>query len=143
MASSSSIEIDAGIDAVFSALSDISAYPTWLSAIKSAEVIQADDQGRPIKVSLKIDAGMMRDKPILDYDWSSAPHSISFSLDDADLLTQMDGSYSLKSVDSDTTQVTYELTTAVSMPVPQMMLNKAEEATIAAALKELKVKCEQ
>ena len=143
MASSSSIEIDASLAHVFSVLSDISAYPSWLNAIKSADILQSDDQGRATKVTLKIDAGMMRDKPTLDYDWSGAPQSISFSLDDADLLTQMDGSYTLKSLDSETTQVTYELTTAVSMPVPQMMLNKAEEATISAALKELKEKCEQ
>jgi hypothetical protein len=73
----------------------------------------------------------------LDYDWSAAPATLSFSMDEADLLTQMDGTYSLKAIDSDSTQVTYELTVAVGMPVPAMMITKAQKQTIDAALKEL------
>jgi hypothetical protein len=58
-------------------------------------------------------------------------------MDEADLLTHMDGAYSLKSIDADSTQVTYELEVAVSMPVPAMMITKAQQQTIEAALKEL------
>lgn len=140
MASSSKIEIDASVDEVYSVLLDLESYPSWLSTIKKVEILEKDNQGRPSKVTLSIDAGMMKDKPTLDYDWSSAPTTISFSLDDADLLTAMDGIYTLKALDSDTTEVTYQLTTAVSMPIPQMMLTKAEEATISLALKELQTK---
>ena len=140
MASSSKIEIDASVDEVYSVLLDLESYPSWLSTIKKVEILEKDSQGRPSKVTLSIDAGMMKDKPTLDYDWSSAPTTISFSLDDADLLTAMDGIYTLKALDSDTTEVTYQLTTAVSMPIPQMMLTKAEEATISLALKELQAK---
>lgn len=140
MASSSKIEIDASVDEVYSVLLDLEAYPSWLSTIKKVDILEKDGQGRPSKVTLTIDAGMMKDKPTLEYDWSSAPTTISFSLDDADLLTAMDGVYTLKALDSDTTEVTYQLTTAVSMPIPQMMLTKAEEATISLALKELQAK---
>ena len=140
MASSSKIEVDASVDEVYSVLLDLETYPSWLSTIKKVEILEKDGQGRPSKVTLTIDAGMMKDKPTLDYDWSGAPTSISFSLDDADLLTAMDGVYTLKALDSDTTEVTYQLTTSVSMPIPQMMLTKAEEATISLALKELQAK---
>jgi hypothetical protein len=37
----------------------------------------------------------------------------------------------------DSTQVTYELEVAVSLPVPAMMITKAQQQTIDAALKEL------
>jgi hypothetical protein len=80
---------------------------------------------------------MMKDRVTLDYDWSAAPASLSFSMDDADLLTQMDGTYFIKALDEDSTQVTYELTVAVSLPVPSMMITKAQQQTIDAALKEL------
>jgi hypothetical protein len=89
------------------------------------------------KAKLSIDAGMMKDRVTLDYDWSAAPLALSFSMDEADLLTQMDGTYTLKAIDEDTTQVTYELTVAVSLPVPSMMITKAQQQTIDAALKEL------
>jgi hypothetical protein len=49
----------------------------------------------------------------------------------------MDGTYTIKSIDEDSTQVTYELTVAVGMPVPAMMITKAQQQTIDAALKEL------
>ena len=140
--SSSTITIDASIADVQSALFALDQYPTWSSAIKASEVIEKDDQGRATKVKMTIDAGMMKDRVILDYDWSQAPAQLSFSLDDADLLTGMDGSYSIKAIDEDTTEVTYELGVSLSMPIPAMMRQKAEKATIDQALSQLKAALE-
>jgi hypothetical protein len=53
-------------------------------------------------------------------------------------MTTMDGKYILKSIDSDSTEVTYELGVELSMPVPRMMIAKTEKATIDSALAELK-----
>lgn len=135
--SSSTIVIDAPLAEVQAALFDIATYPEWLTSIKKADVLERDDQGRTIKAKLAIDAGMMKDRVTLDYDWSAAPASLSFSMDEADLLTQMDGTYFIKAIDEDSTQVTYELTVAVSLPVPSMMITKSQQQTIDAALKEL------
>jgi ribosome-associated toxin RatA of RatAB toxin-antitoxin module len=135
--SSSTIVIDAPLADVQAALFDIATYPEWLTSIKKADVLESDNQGRAIKAKLAIDAGMMKDRVTLDYDWSAAPASLSFSMDEADLLTQMDGTYFIKALDEDSTQITYELTVAVSLPVPEMMITKAQQQTIDAALKEL------
>ncbi|MBU3734321.1 MAG: polyketide cyclase / dehydrase and lipid transport [Candidatus Planktophila sp.] len=136
--SKSLISIDAPIADVQKALSELDKYPEWSAQIKSAEALAHDDQGRITKVKMSIDAGMMKDRPVLDYDWSQAPNKISFSLDEADLLTGMDGIYTITAVDEDTTEVTYELGVQLSMPVPAMMRQKAEKATIDAALAQLK-----
>ena len=136
--SKSLISIDAPIADVQKALFELDKYPEWSAQIKSAEALAHDDQGRITKVKMRIDAGMMKDRPTLDYDWSQAPSKISFSLDEADLLTSMDGIYTITAVDEDTTEVTYELGVALSMPVPAMMRQKAEKATIDAALAQLK-----
>jgi uncharacterized membrane protein len=136
--SKSLISIDAPIDRVQKALFELDKYPEWSSQIKSAEALARDDQGRITKVKMSIDAGMMKDRPTLDYDWSQAPNKLSFSLDEADLLTSMDGVYTISAVDEDTTEVTYELGVDLSMPVPAMMRQKAEKATIDAALAQLK-----
>jgi uncharacterized membrane protein len=140
--SKSTITIDAPIADVQKALFELDRYPEWSSQIKSAEAIARDDQGRITKIKMSIDAGMMKDRPTMDYDWSNAPAKLSFSLDDADLLTGMDGVYSIKSIDEDTTEVTYELAVSLSMPVPAMMRQKAEKATIDAALTQLKAHLE-
>ncbi len=136
--SKSLISIDAPIADVQKAISELDKYPEWSAQIKSAEALAHDDQGRITKVKMSIDAGMMKDRPVLDYDWSQAPNKISFSLDEADLLTGMDGIYTITAVDEDTTEVTYELGVQLSMPVPAMMRQKAEKATIDAALSQLK-----
>ncbi|MBF8252571.1 MAG: carboxylesterase [Actinobacteria bacterium] len=140
--SSSTITIDAPLDAVTHALFDLEKYPEWSTSIKSVEAIARDDQGRIIKVKMVIDAGMMKDRVILDYDWSGAPGKLSFTLDDADLLTGMDGAYTIKSLDEDSTSITYELTVSLSMPIPAMMRQKAEKSTIDHALAQLKASLE-
>jgi hypothetical protein len=136
--SKSLISIEAPIEAVQKALFELNKYPEWSAQIKSAEALARDDQGRITKVKMSIDAGVMKDRPVLDYDWSQAPNKLSFSLDEADLLTSMDGVYTISAIDADTTEVTYELEVALSMPVPAMMRQKAQKATIDAALAQLK-----
>jgi hypothetical protein len=93
-------------------------------------------------VKVSIDAGMMKDRVLLNYDWSGAPEKLEFSLEDADLLTAMNGAYITQAIDADTTSVTYELGVEVSMPIPAMMRTKAEKATIDQALAQLKVHAE-
>ena len=140
--SKSTITIDAPIADVQKALFELDKYPEWSSQIKSSEALAHDNQGRITKVKMSIDAGMMKDRLTLDYDWSNSPSSLSFSLDEADLLTGMDGVYTIKSIDEDTTEVTYELEVSLSMPIPAMMRQKAEKATIDAALSQLKTSLE-
>ncbi len=136
--STATISIDSPLAAVTEILFALDKYPEWSSSIKAVDVIDRDEQGRVTKAKMTIDAGMMKDRVILDYDWSKSPSVLSFSLDDADLLTAMDGSYELKSIDEDTTSATYSLTVDLSMPIPSMMRKKAEKATIDQALAQLK-----
>lgn len=136
--SSGTVIVDASLADVAAKLSDVAGYPQWLSSIKKVEVTESDGQGRATKVNASVDAGVMKDRATLDYDWSGAPEVISFSLDEADLMTAMDGKYILKAIDNDTTEVTYQLGVELSMPVPRMMISKTEKATIDSALNELK-----
>ena len=136
--SKSVVTIEAPIEQVQKTLFELDKYPEWSTQIKSSEALDRDDQGRVTKVKMSIDAGMMKDRLTLDYDWSQAPSKLSFSMEDADLLTSMDGIYTITSIDEDTTEVTYELEVSLSMPIPAMMRQKAEKATIDAALTQLK-----
>ena len=141
--SRSEISIDAPIAQVQKTLFELDKYPEWSTQIKSSEVITRDDQGRITTVKMSIDAGMMKDRLTLNYDWSQAPGKLSFSMEDADLLTSMDGVYTISSLDEETTEVTYELEVSLSMPIPAAMRQKAEKATIDAALSHLKTYLEQ
>ena len=138
---SSTVNIAATADAVRAVLFDIANYPSWSSSFKSVTVLESDGQGRPTQVQMGVDAGALKDKPTLNYDWAAAPDRLDFSLEDADLLTEMSGSYIVKD-NGDETELTFELTVALSMPVPEMMRVKAEKSTIDLALKQLKEKLE-
>ena len=140
--STSSIEVEAPLAEVAAKLIAVAEYPQWLSSIKKVEVVESDGEGRVVKANVSIDAGVMKDRATLVYDLTNAPQEISFSLDEADLMTVMDGKYILKALDEDTTLVTYELGVELSLPVPRMMIAKTEKTTIDQALSELKARFE-
>ena len=140
--SSHSTQIQAPIEQVREILFNLEGYPSWSSSIKTVEVLERDSSSRPTKLTLKVEAGVLKDRPTLVYDWSKAPDEISFSLEEADLMTQMDGKYEIKDDGDDSVTVTYSLTTALSMPVPDLMRRKVEKTTIEQSLSELKQKLE-
>jgi ribosome-associated toxin RatA of RatAB toxin-antitoxin module len=141
--SSSTIIIEADLATVSATLFEIEKYPEWSGAIKKVEVLERDEQARALKAKIVIDAGALKDSVTLTYDWSQAPARLEFNLEDANMLTKMDGAYILKSIDSDTTSVTYELEVAISMPIPAMMIRKQEKTTIDQALAQLKSHLEE
>ena len=138
---SSTVSIAASADDVRAVLFDIANFPTWSTSFKSVTVLASDGEGRPTQAKLSVDAGALKDKPTLNFDWSAYPDRVDYSLEDADLLTDMTGAYIVKD-NGDETEVTFELTVALSMPVPEMMRTKAEKATIDLTLKQLKEKLE-
>lgn len=140
--SSATVEVDAPLADVAAKLFNVGEYPQWLSSIKQVKVLESDAEGRALKADVSVDAGVMKDRATLEYDWSAAPAEVTFSLDDADLMTAMNGKYILKAIDADTTSVTYELGVELSMPVPRMMIAKTEKSTIDSALSELKAQFE-
>ena len=138
---SSTVIIAASAGDVRAVLFDIANFPTWSTSFKSVTVLASDGEGRPTQAKLSVDAGALKDKPTLNFDWSAYPDRVDYSLEDADLLTDMSGAYIVKD-NGDETEVTFELTVALSMPVPEMMRTKAEKATIDLTLKQLKEKLE-
>ncbi len=136
--SSVTVSVDAPLAEVSRTLFEIESYPEWSGAIKKVAGVEKNSEGQVVKATLSIDAGAVKDDVTLSYDWSAAPATLSFSLEDGNLLTKMDGAYILKALDSDSTQVTYELSVGLSMPIPQMMITKQEKSTIDLALKQLK-----
>jgi len=138
---SSTVTIAASADDVRAVLFDIANFPTWSTSFKSVTVLASNGEGRPTQVKLSVDAGALKDKPTLNFDWSAYPDRVDYSFEDADLLTDMTGAYIVKD-NGDETEVTFELTVALSMPVPEMMRTKAEKATIDLTLKQLKEKLE-
>jgi len=139
--SRSTIIIEAPMSQVSEALFDLEKYPDWSDSITKVKVTERDEGGRVTGATLTISAGALKDEVSLSYNWDGAPQRLEFELEDANLLTKMDGAYILKDL-GDETEVTYELSVGVSMPIPQMMVTKQEKTTIDQALAQLKEHCE-
>ncbi len=139
--SRSTIVIEAPMSQVSEALFDLEKYPDWSDSITKVKVTERDEGGRVTGATLTISAGALKDEVSLSYNWDGAPQRLEFELEDANMLTKMDGAYILKDL-GDETEVTYELSVGVSMPIPQMMVTKQEKTTIDQALAQLKEHCE-
>ena len=136
----STIIIEAPLAQVAEAIASVGTYPSWSSSMKAVKVLEGDSV-KPSKVEMSLSSGALRDEAILLFDWSAFPAALSFTLESADLLTAMDGRQELKSI-GDETEISYSLTVALSMPVPDMMRLKAEKAVVDQTLKELKAHIE-
>lgn len=139
--SRSTIIIEAPMSHVSEVLFDLEKYPEWSDSITKVKVSERDEAGRVTGATLTIAAGALKDEVSLSYNWDGAPGRLEFELEDANMLTKMDGAYILEDL-GDETEVTYELSVGVSMPIPQMMVTKQEKTTIDQALAQLKEHCE-
>ena len=137
---SSTITIDAPADQVLAVISDIGAYPQWTGQIKSAEVLDTDPDGRPRQARFVMDAGVLKDEYVLEYDWKDSGvhwHLVGKS----SVQKSQVGSYEL-SDKGGKTEVTYKLAVDISMPMMGMFKRKAEKMIMDSALKELKKRVE-
>jgi len=139
--SRSTIIIEAPMSQVSEVLLDLEKYPEWSDSITKVKVTERDDAGRITGAVMSISAGALKDDVSLTYNWDGAPARLEFELEDANMLTKMDGAYILKDL-GDETEVTYELSVGVSMPIPPMMITKQEKSTIDQSLAQLKEHCE-
>ncbi|WP_370418828.1 SRPBCC family protein [Streptomyces sp. QH1-20] len=139
---SSSITIEAAPAEVMSVIADFGRYPEWTGEVKQAEVLARDEQGRAEQVRLVLDAGAIKDDHTLAYSWP-ADNVVSWSLVKSQMLRQLDGSYSLAPVAGGAhTEVTYQLTVDVKIPMLGMIKRKAEKVIIDRALQGLKERVE-
>ena len=136
----SSILISADAGSVMDVIADFGAYPTWAKGVKSAEVLTEYDDGRAGEVAFVLDAAPIKDEYTLAYDWDG-DRQVTWSLVEAKMLKSMEGAYIL-APQGDQTQVTYQLTVDLSIPMIGMLKRKGEKVVIDTALKGLKNRVE-
>ncbi|WP_433561993.1 SRPBCC family protein [Nocardia sp. CA-151230] len=137
-----SIVIDAPSDRVMAVIADLESYPEWVSAARSVEVLDKLPDGRARTARFVLDAGVVKDTYTLSYTWRPDGRAVSWSLVSGDLQKTQDGTYELIALPDGTTQVVYELTVDLNIPMIGMFKRKAEKVITDTALKELKKRVE-
>ena len=137
----SSISVGADRQQVMAVIADFAAYPQWASAVRSAEVVSRDADGRPSRVRFSLDAGMIKDSYVLGYHWDG-DSGVRWDLaEPGSVISAMDGSYALVKQPAGT-EATYELSVDVRVPLLGMLKRRAEKMIIDTALKGLKARVE-
>lgn len=126
---------------VMAVIADFAAYPQWISAIRSAEVIERGGSGLASRVRVRLDAGVIRDSFVLSYAWDGDTVVRWDLAEPGSVVSVMSGAYFLADT-ADGTEVTYDLTVDVRIPMLGMVKRKAEKAIIETALKGLKNRAE-
>ncbi|MEK4240588.1 SRPBCC family protein [Janibacter sp. FSL W8-0316] len=141
----SSTVVDASPGEVLDIIADLEAYPEWAKEIRQVEILTEDGDGWPDTASFSLDAGPIQDTYTLDYTWDVAEDGqgvASWTLVEATMLKAMDGSYTLSATADGGTEVIYELTVDLKVPMLGMLKRKAEKVIVDTALRDLKKRAE-
>ncbi|SDI01178.1 SRPBCC family protein [Nonomuraea jiangxiensis] len=137
----SSTTISADRAEIMAVIADFPSYPEWAGQVKSAEVLTTDADGRPETVRFTLDAGMISDTYTLGYAWQDGDGVSWQVVEPGKMVAQLRGSYRLAETGRGT-DVTYELTVDLSVPMIGMIKRKAEKVIVDTALKGLKKRVE-
>jgi len=125
---------------VMAVIADFAAYPEWATGVRGAEVLSLDG-GRASAVRFTLDAGVIKDRYVLGYDWDDDAR-VRWNLTEAgSVVSEMSGGYELAERGDDT-EVTYDLTVGIKVPMPGLLKRRAEKTIIDTALKGLKSRAE-
>ncbi|BBX37937.1 cyclase/dehydrase [Mycolicibacterium mageritense DSM 44476 = CIP 104973] len=135
------IYIDADPATVMDVIADIGSYPDWVAEYTDAEVLETDEAGNPKTARLVLDAAVLKDTMVLSYVWPADRTSVTWTLVSSSLLRALEGAYRLAPKGSGT-EVTYELSVDLIIPMIGLLKRKAERRLTDTALKDLKKRVE-
>ncbi len=137
--------INAPVERCFETLTDFESYPEWAGDLKAATVVERDSEGRAIVVEFRAAAMGRSTTYRLRYDYAGAPNRLGWMLDEGDIQRELDGAYTFEPSpdDPESTEVGYELSIDLIMPIPGFVKRRAEARILKTALDELKARVER
>ncbi len=121
---------------------DVEAYPLWVDDIKDVSVLERDTDGHALVVAFRAGAFGRSTNYVLAYDYSELPRKVSWTQRDGDITRSLDGSYEFVPTEDGGTEVVYELSIDLRVPVPGFVRRRAESQILHAALRDLKTRAE-
>lgn len=132
-------------DECYAVAVDIARYPEWAHAIADVDILDLDDRGRVAVARFTAEAIGRRAQYVLAYDYSAAPHGLSWHQISGDITASVDGAYgfSLSEDDPSATLVSYELSIGLVLPLPGFVMRRAEAKIVEAALGKFRRRVEE
>lgn len=132
-----SIEIDAEPAACFAVAADVAAYPEWATGVRSTEVHETDEHGRPLRASFVIDGMVKEIAYTLTYTYDE-PHAMSWTAEPGPDLKALDGSYTFKDLGDGRTEIVYALRAEPAFTIPGFLRRQVEKQIVGTALRGLR-----
>jgi len=126
----------------FAIVTDFERYPEWVADVKEVRVLERDPDGRGSVVSFRAGAFGRSTNYVLSYDYSNAPFVVSWRQKDGDLTSRLDGKYEFHAANDGTTEVSYELSVELRVPIPGFVKRRVEAHILHAAVRDLKTRVE-
>ena len=126
---------------VWAIAADFVTYPEWAKDVKDVIVRTLDGEGRPIEVEYRASALGRSTHYTLSYDYSSAPGVLTWTLVRGDIMSTIDGAYHFQPTTDGGTEVRYDLTIELVVPLPGFVKRRAEVG-ILNTVRELKARAE-
>ncbi len=134
------IEVRSSPDRCFEVAANVENYPEWVGGVREVEVLDRDDQGRPARATLVMDAIIRQIKVTLLYDYDP-PRTIRWTAEPGQDIRELDGSYEFHEIEKGT-EVVYMLRVVPSFNVPGFLRNQAEKQIVGMALRGLRSRVE-
>lgn len=132
-----SIEIDAAPQAIFAVAADISSYPDWANGVRQVEVLEIDDQDRPLRAAFVLEGFVKEIAYELVYSYDE-PRRISWVADPSADIDMLEGSYTFTETADGATEVVYAFTVSPAFKIPGFIRRQAEKQIVTTALRGLR-----
>ena len=136
------IEVSASPRQVFDAALNLEAYPEWITACKSAEIFEEDENGRPLRAGFVFHILIKEISVTLRYSYEM-DDGFSWTAEPGPDLNALDGSYEFREIDEGNTEVLYALRVEPAFTIPGFLRRQAEKELVQSALRGLKKRAEQ
>jgi ribosome-associated toxin RatA of RatAB toxin-antitoxin module len=139
------VAIAASPERCFEVATDFERYPEWARDVKEARVVERDGDGRARRVAFRAGAMGHSARYTLRYEYGADPLTISWNLEQGDIVRVLDGEYVFEPAADDpgSTEVTYHLVVELAVPLPGFVKRRAETKIVTTALAELKRRVEE
>ena len=135
------IEVSLEPQHVYEIALDLDAYPEWADGVKSVDVTEEDDHGRPLQADFTVDGMIKEISYTLKYNFESES-GFAWSAIPNDDINELEGSYEFNALDEGGTEVVYALRVDPAFKVPGFLRRQAEKQIVGTALRGLKKRAE-
>ena len=104
---SSTAEINARLDQVWTLVEDVESAPEWQGGLKGVHALERDDQGRAIRCEAETDAKVRTVKSTVRFSYDG-PTTLSWTQEKGELKS-VDGRWELEDLAGERTRATYKL----------------------------------